>query len=72
MTERKDELIKKDSVVGDGDLGLTMSDGFTAAYNAIKDSPESDCGKMLYAAGKASPRRWARSWRQVLCMRGKR
>lgn len=53
MTERKDELIKKDSVVGDGDLGLTMSDGFTAAYNAIKDSPESDCGKMLYAAGKA-------------------
>ncbi len=53
MQKNKDELIAKDSVVGDGDLGLTMSDGFTAAYNAIKDSPETDCGKMLYFAGKA-------------------
>lgn len=53
MMQQKDDLIEKDSVVGDGDLGLTMSDGFAAAYNAIKDSDEKDCGKALYFAGKA-------------------
>lgn len=53
MRQNRDYLIELDSVVGDGDLGLTMSDGFLAAYNAIKDSRESDCGKLLYTAGKA-------------------
>jgi dihydroxyacetone kinase-like protein len=40
-------------VVGDGDLGLTMSDGFNAAYESIKDSQETDVGKLFYTAGKA-------------------
>lgn len=53
MIKNKDYLIELDSVVGDGDLGLTMSDGFLAAYNTIKDSNETDCGKLLYYAGKA-------------------
>ena len=53
MTEKRDYLIKIDGVVGDGDLGLTMSDGFTASYAAVKDSDQEDLGKLLYAAGKA-------------------
>lgn len=53
MTEKKEYLIEIDGVVGDGDLGLTMSDGFTAAYDAVKDSDQEDLGKLLYAAGKA-------------------
>ena len=34
MAENKDKLIEMDGIVGDGDLGLTMSDGFKAAYDA--------------------------------------
>ena len=53
MAKNKDYLIELDSVVGDGDLGLTMSDGFKAAYESVKESSENDCGKLLYTAGKA-------------------
>lgn len=53
MAENKDYLIQLDSVVGDGDLGLTMSDGFAAAYNAVKDFEDDDIGKLLYNSGKA-------------------
>lgn len=53
MCENRDYLINLDSVVGDGDLGLTMSDGFSAAYKAVSESEEADCGKLLYNAGKA-------------------
>ena len=53
MGEHRDYLIDLDRVVGDGDLGLTMSDGFLAAYQAVKDIPETDIGKILYLAGKA-------------------
>lgn len=53
MAEQRDYLIQLDSVVGDGDLGLTMSDGFLAAYNAVKDQNITDCGMLLYTAGKA-------------------
>lgn len=53
MAFNKDYLIQLDSIVGDGDLGLTMSDGFLAAYNGVKDSDEDDLGKLLYNAGKA-------------------
>ncbi len=53
MGENREYLIDLDRVVGDGDLGLTMSDGFLAAYQAVKDSPETDIGKMIYTAGKA-------------------
>lgn len=53
MVENKEYLIDLDSVVGDGDLGLTMSDGFTAAYKAVEGSNEEDAGKLLYNSGKA-------------------
>lgn len=53
MNKNKDYLIELDSVVGDGDLGLTMSDGYAAAYNAVKDTEETDIGKVLYTAGKS-------------------
>ena len=33
MSANSDYLIKLDGVVGDSDLGLTMSDGFKAAAN---------------------------------------
>lgn len=53
MNQSKDYLIELDSVVGDGDLGLTMQSGFAAAYEAIEDKTEEDVGKLLYTAGKA-------------------
>lgn len=53
MEENKKYLIKLDSVVGDGDLGLTMADGFKAANDAVAAGGESDIGKLLYGAGKA-------------------
>ncbi len=52
MLSNKKYLIEIDSIVGDGDLGLTMSDGFKAAYLAVADSEETDIGKIFYNAGK--------------------
>lgn len=53
MNENREYLITLDSVVGDGDLGLTMGDGFRAAYMCVKDGTHTDAGKLLYDAGKA-------------------
>lgn len=53
MQENREHLIELDSVVGDGDLGLTMSDGFKAASDHANQSTETDAGKLLYMAGKA-------------------
>ncbi len=53
MEENRDYLIELDSVVGDSDLGLTMSDGFRSAYDSVSDGMEPDLGKLLYKAGKA-------------------
>jgi len=53
MQNNKDYLIEIDSIVGDGDLGLTMSDGFKAAHVAIQTTDETDIGKLFYSAGKA-------------------
>ncbi|WP_367298618.1 dihydroxyacetone kinase subunit L [Hafnia alvei] len=52
MSAQKETLIAMDSIVGDGDLGLTMSDGFSAAYHAVSRSDETDIGKFFYLAGK--------------------
>lgn len=52
MAENKDYLIELDSVVGDGDLGLTMKDGYATAYDVVLEKEESDLGKLLYTAGK--------------------
>ena len=53
MNEKKEWLIELDSVVGDSDLGLTMSDGFAAAAEAVSAGDVTDVGKLAYQAGKA-------------------
>jgi len=57
--DRKDFLVELDGRMGDGDLGLTMSKGFTAAYDELKDTAETDIGKIFMKAGmqmaKAAP-----------------
>ena len=53
MNEKKDWLIELDSVAGDSDLGLTMSDGFAAAAEAAAGSDAADVGRLAYQAGKA-------------------
>jgi dihydroxyacetone kinase-like protein len=51
MNEKKDWLIELDGVMGDGDLGLTMSTGFGKAAEALKSFDEKDIGKILAKAG---------------------
>lgn len=53
MIQKRSYLIDLDSVVGDSDLGLTMSEGFAAASGTVKALDEPDLGKLVYAAGKA-------------------
>ncbi|EAN9729258.1 dihydroxyacetone kinase subunit L [Salmonella enterica] len=53
MQIHKQVLTELDNVVGDGDLGLTMSDGFAAVNNAVQRSDEHDIGRFFYSAGKA-------------------
>lgn len=53
MQDNKDYLIDLDQVVGDGDLGLTMSDGFKAAAEAGQAYAAEDLGMFWYGAGKA-------------------
>lgn len=53
MLENKEKLMELDAVVGDGDLGLTMSDGFLAAYKAVQEDQAQDIGMLSYHAGKA-------------------
>ncbi|MEM1484426.1 DAK2 domain-containing protein [Oscillospiraceae bacterium PP1C4] len=52
MTENRDYLIDLDSIVGDGDLGLTMADGFAAASNYAQSCENTDLGNLFYFAGK--------------------
>ena len=47
MAENKDKLIEMDGIVGDGDLGLTMSDGFKAAYDAMANKVPSTMGSLM-------------------------
>jgi dihydroxyacetone kinase-like protein len=53
MAEHKDELITLDGVMGDGDLGLTMTAAFNAAAADVAASAESDLGLVLMKAGMA-------------------
>lgn len=53
MIKEKNHLIELDHVVGDGDLGLTMSDGYSASYEEMINNTQRDCGLLLYYAGKA-------------------
>jgi dihydroxyacetone kinase-like protein len=51
MTEKKDELIRLDGAVGDGDLGLTMEKAFVAARDDAASSTETGAGKLLMKVG---------------------
>lgn len=53
MTENKDYLVKLDQVNGDGDLGISMSDGYKAAAEFMASTEEKDLGKAIMACGKA-------------------
>lgn len=53
MTENRDYLIELDQINGDGDLGISMDDGYQAAVRFLNVSEENDLGKLLMACGKA-------------------
>ncbi len=53
MKQNRDYLISLDQRNGDGDLGISMDEGFAAAYAAVDGSAESDLGKLLVTAAKA-------------------
>ncbi len=52
MAENRDYLIELDQRNGDGDLGISMSNGFAAAYEAVSGSAEKDLGRLLLLASK--------------------
>lgn len=53
MEENKEELVKLDQVAGDGDLGISMAEGFLAMRNYVKENKAiDDLGKLFYNAGK--------------------
>ncbi len=47
MTKNKDMLVELDQANGDGDLGISMSEGFLASYHYICSSEEKDLGKLF-------------------------
>ena len=51
MAENKDYLIKLDQQNGDGDLGVSMSEGFEAAAVFVEGTSETDLGKILMQTG---------------------
>jgi len=53
MAQNKEYLIELDSVIGDGDLGLTMTKGFAAAQEAAQTLPDEDIGMMMRKIGMA-------------------
>lgn len=50
MTENRDYLIKLDQQNGDGDLGISMSDGYRAASEYLNGAEETDLGRLLMKA----------------------
>ncbi|MFI5369335.1 MAG: dihydroxyacetone kinase subunit L [Spirochaetia bacterium] len=56
MADRKEELIRLDGAMGDGDLGLTMEKGFSAARDEAARTDEPDLGKLLVKIGMAIAR----------------
>lgn len=59
MVENKDFLFQLDSVMGDGDLGLSMSNGFSKVDEDLKSFEEKRIGEIINRAGmilsEASP-----------------
>jgi dihydroxyacetone kinase-like protein len=53
MDENRDSLIELDNIMGDGDLGITMTKAFTAANDEARKSSETDPSKLLVLIGMA-------------------
>lgn len=53
MNQNKELLTELDSAIGDGDLGLTMSTGFSAVVESLEQDDGQDIGKALMRAGMA-------------------
>lgn len=53
MAEKRDYLIELDQRNGDGDLGISMAEGYAAASRALDASAEADLGKLCVCASKA-------------------
>lgn len=51
MIENKDWLFELDSAMGDGDLGITMSTGFSKVYEMISVLEEEDIGRVFIKVG---------------------
>jgi len=56
MEEKRDYLVEIDGVMGDGDLGLTMSKAFISADEEIQGGGEEDIGKIFMKAGMTMAR----------------
>ena len=52
MAENRQYLIELDQRNGDGDLGISMAEGFAAASSFMNASEETDLGKLLVGASK--------------------
>lgn len=50
MSENKDYLIELDQQNGDGDLGISMSGGFSAASDFLSSAGETDLGRLFLKA----------------------
>ena len=53
MAEQREYLVQLDQRNGDGDLGISMADGYAAASAALDNSVETDLGKLCVCASKA-------------------
>ena len=53
MVKNRDYLIELDARNGDGDLGISMSDGFNGAAVFLEASEETDLGKLIMGSSKA-------------------
>jgi len=52
MREEKEYLIQLDAEHGDGDLGISMSNGFDAVSNFLSQTEENDIGRLLLGASR--------------------
>ena len=53
MAQQREALIELDQRNGDGDLGISMADGYASAYKAVCENEEKDLGTLCVCAGKA-------------------
>ena len=53
MAENRDRLIALDQANGDGDLGISMSEGYAAMARALEGSGEKDLGRALMRSASA-------------------